>query len=167
MLAGLFAGCEGGGNASVASEAVAKTDDAKTFYAIKIGGTTARLQLAINLSEMQRGLMGRTDLGVDEGMVFIYGEPQRMSFWMRNTPTPLDIGFFDAQGVLKEVYPLYPYDETPVQSNGTALKYAVEMKQGWYKANGLKTGAKLDLTALAAAVRRRGENPDDMAIVVP
>lgn len=166
LLAGLAAGCEGGerSGAGASTAAVVTPDAAETFYAIKIGETTARLQLALNLREMQRGLMGRTDLGADDGMVFIYGEPQQMSFWMRNTPTALDIGFFDAEGVLKEVYPLYPYDETPVQSRGTALKYAVEMNQGWFKANGLRTGARLDLRALADAVRRRGQNPADMAI---
>lgn len=165
MLAGLAAGCEGGGRAGAASPAaVATPDAADTFYAIKIGETTARLQLALSLREMQRGLMERTNLGADEGMVFIYGEPQQMSFWMRNTPTALDIGFFDAEGVLKEVYPLYPYDETPVQSRGTALKYAVEMNQGWFKANGLRAGARLNLRALAEAVRARGAEPADMAI---
>lgn len=166
-LAVLLAGCEGGGQPSAAAETAPAPDAADTRYALKIGEKTASLQLAVNLREMQRGLMGRTDLGADDGMVFIYGEPQRMSFWMRNTPTPLDIGFFDARGVLKEVYQLYPYDETPVQSAGSELKYAVEMRQGWYRDNGVRTGARLDLAGLAAAVRRRGQNPNDMAITAP
>ncbi|WP_052361493.1 DUF192 domain-containing protein [Geminisphaera colitermitum] len=71
-------------------------------------------------AEQRHGLMGRTDLGNDDGTIFIYTLPQRMSFWMRDTPTPLDIGFFDKDGILREVYPLHPYDETPVFSKSRA-----------------------------------------------
>lgn len=118
-----------------------------------------RMQLAVRPAEMQRGLMQRTDLGKDDGMIFVYDKPQQMHFWMRNTPTPLDIGFFDGKGVLQEVYPLYPYDEKTVSSRGTQLQYALEMNQGWYRANGIQPGAQLDLTALGAALKERGFDP--------
>lgn len=156
-------GCEDGrdtdqgtGSASIRS--------AGTFFPIKLGGATARLQLALSMPEMQRGLMGRTDLGKDDGMIFIYAEPQQMSFWMRNTPTALDIGFFDSAGVLREVYPLYPHDEVPVQSRSQSLRYAVEMPRGWYRANGVNTGAKLELVALAKAVQARGYPPEALGL---
>jgi uncharacterized membrane protein (UPF0127 family) len=131
----------------------------RVFYPIKVGGKAVRLQLAVKRAEMEHGLMGRTDLKADEGMLFVYADPQRMSFWMRNTPTALDIGFFTADGILREVYPLYPFDETPVVSRHEALVYALEMKQGWFEFNGVKPGAQLDLEALAAALRARGESP--------
>jgi uncharacterized protein len=130
------------------------------YFPISVGGKAARMQLAVRPAEMQRGLMERRDLGPDDGMLFVYDRPQQMHFWMRNTPTPLDIGFFDARGVLQEVYPLHPYDETTVSSRGTAVQFALEMHQGWYRRNGLKPGAQLDLEALAAALKERGFNPD-------
>jgi uncharacterized protein len=105
---------------------------------------------------MQRGLMERRDLGRDDGMIFIYDRPQQMSFWMRNTPTPLDIGFFDASGTLQEIYPMHPFDERTVSSRSTQLQFALEMNQGWFSANGVKPGAKLDLKALADALKARG-----------
>ncbi len=165
-LAGLLTvtGCEGGGGAD-STQAEPAVLPASTFFPIKLGEVTARLQLALTMPEMQRGLMGRTDLGENDGMIFIYAEPQQMSFWMRNTPTPLDIGFFDAAGVLREVYPLYAYDETPVQSRSIALKYGVEMPQGWYRAHGVKSGDRLDLSALSAAVRARGGKPAVLGIL--
>lgn len=129
------------------------------FFPIQVGGRTVRMQLAVRNDEMQRGLMGRRDLGPDDGMIFVYERPQRMSFWMRNTPTALDIGFFGPGGVLEEVYPMYPFDETSVGSRGDRLQFALEMKQGWYREREVKPGAKLDLKALAAALKARGFEP--------
>ena len=57
------------------------------YFPIKVGGKTVRMQLAVREDEMQRGLMERRDLGKDDGMIFIYAKPQRLSFWMRNSPT--------------------------------------------------------------------------------
>jgi len=151
----LSIGCGRSDEATAAATHHAVTD----FYTIAVGAKTVRMQLAVKRAEMEHGLMGRTDLKTDEGMLFIYAEPQRMSFWMRNTPTPLDIGFFTADGTLKEIYPLYPFDETPVASRGEALVFALEMKQGWFEFNGVKPGAQLDLKALAVALRVRGFSP--------
>jgi len=129
------------------------------FFPIAVGGRTVRLQLAVRLPEMQRGLMERRDLGRDDGMIFVYERPQRLSFWMRNTPTPLDIGFFRPDGTLAEVYPLHPFDETPVASRGEDLQYAVEMNQGWFREHGVRPGARLDLDAVRTALRARGFDP--------
>jgi len=129
------------------------------FFPIAVGGKTVRMQLAVRSPEMQRGLMDRHDLGRDDGMIFIYESPQQMSFWMRNTPTPLDIGFFSPTGVLEEVYPLHPFDETAVASRTMRLQFALEMNQGWYRENGVKPGAQIDLKALVAALQARGFNP--------
>lgn len=129
------------------------------FFTIKLGGVPAKLQVAVHMTEMQRGLMARKNLGADEGMVFVYARPQQMSFWMHDTPAPLDIGFFDASGELREVYPLQPFDETTVRSYSQQLQFAVEMNQGWYAQHGVKPGAKLDTAALAAALRARGFSP--------
>lgn len=125
-------------------------------FEIKVGDRMVRMQLAVLEPEMQRGLMERLDLGADDGMLFVYVRPQRMSFWMHNTPLPLDIGFFNAEGELREIYPLHPFDEKPVASHGDALQFALEMNQGWFQANGVRPGAKLDLTALRAALQARG-----------
>lgn len=128
-------------------------------FAIKVGARSVQVQLAILPHEMQQGLMYRKSMGSDEGMIFLYDRPQQMGFWMRNTEIPLDIGYFDADGRLKEFYPLYPHDERPVQSLG-ARQFALEMNQGWFREHGLKVGDALDLKALAEAVRARGFKPE-------
>ncbi|MFZ5493786.1 MAG: DUF192 domain-containing protein [Verrucomicrobiota bacterium] len=132
-------------------------------FAIKVGARTVQAQVALLPLETQRGLMHRRSLGNDEGMLFVFDRTQPMSFWMRNTEIPLDIGYFDAGGVLREIYPMYPRDERPVASRGR-MQFALEMNQGWYRAAGVKPGDRLDLAAVAAAIRARGLKPADFGL---
>ncbi|MFI5357250.1 MAG: DUF192 domain-containing protein [Opitutales bacterium] len=154
LVAGLLAGC---GRKEPAAPAAPKT--VADFFTIQVGGRSVRMQLAVLNAEMERGLMERRNLGSDEGMIFIYQRPQRMSFWMHDTSTPLDIGFFDRSGTLVEVYPMQPFDETTVASRSEQLQFALEMNQGWYSANGVFPGATLDRAALVAALRARDFDP--------
>ena len=92
VVALVLAGCNKDGlDKPVAPKTVAD------FFPIKVGERTVRMQLAVLPAEQQLGLMFRRDLGPDDGMLFPYRAPQAMSFWMRNTLTPLDIGYFDAE----------------------------------------------------------------------
>jgi len=137
------------------------------YFAIRVGERTVRMQVAARPEEVQRGLMYRKSLGRDEGMLFVFTRPQQMGFWMRNTTLPLDIGYFDPAGELKEIYPLHPLDERSVTSRSRQLQFALEMNQGWYRENGVKPGAKLDLQAVAAALRDRGLDPTQAGLPRP
>lgn len=57
-----------------------------------------RVEVARTDSQQQRGLMERQTLGPDEGMIFPYNPPRMQSFWMKNTPLPLDIIFIGHDG---------------------------------------------------------------------
>ena len=149
-----LAGC---GQSEPAKPVVPKT--VADYFSIEVGGQPVRMQLAVLRHEMERGLMDRRDLGPNDGMMFLYLRPQKLSYWMRNTPLPLDIGFFNAAGELKEIYAMHPFDETPVASHSEAMQFALEMRQGWFKANGIRPGDKVDLKALAAALRERDIDP--------
>jgi uncharacterized membrane protein (UPF0127 family) len=157
-----FVGCEKAGSMAATSSSSVATSTPKSvadFFPIKVGDKVVRMQLAVRPAEMQRGLMERRDLGPDDGMIFVYDKPQQMSFWMRNTPTALDIGFFRVDGVLEEIYPMYPFDEKTVTSRSDRLHFALETNQGWFAANGVKPGVKIDVKALAAALKARGFDP--------
>lgn len=151
-----LSGCAKEKAANMLTVAATSPKSVADYFPIKVGDKTVRMQLAVRPGEMQRGLMERRDLGTDDGMLFVYEKPQALSFWMRNTPTALDIGFFNAAGVLEEIYPLHPFDETAVASRSSELQFALEMNQGWFQRNGVKPGAKLDRAALSDALRERG-----------
>lgn len=160
------AGCEGdvgraaGGGGETAREVKTVAD----YFEIRVGERVVRMQLAVTMAEMQQGLMGRRDLGEDDGMLFVYRQPQGMSFWMRNTPTPLDIGFFTADGVLREIYPLHPFDERPVEARRGDLLLALEVNRGWFQRAGVKPGAQLDLAGVRRGLEERGFDPGRFAL---
>ena len=166
-LALALAGCGEDKNAA-APAAAAAVKTASDYFTIKVGAEPVRMQLAVeqpdNSREMSRGLMGRRDLAEDQGMIFVFKNTRRMTFWMRNTPTPLDIGFFTKDGVLTEVRQMFPFDETTVFSARDDIQFALEMNQGWFARHNLKSGAQLDLKALAAALKARGFNPVDYGV---
>jgi uncharacterized membrane protein (UPF0127 family) len=167
-LAGATGGCGGRESAAAAAAAappsatpaVRGTQTVADYFALSVGGRKVRVQLAVTPPEMERGLMERTQLGPDDGMLFVYAQPQSMSFWMHDTPTALDLGYFGPDGVLAEVYPLYPFDERAVSSRSKRLQFALEMNQGWFSAHGVRAGAALDLAAVRAALAARGFAPE-------
>lgn len=133
-----------------------ETASADTYFPIRFGEATLKLQLALTTAEQQRGLMFRESLEEDHGMLFLFERPKKQGFWMQNTQLPLDIGYLDASGKLLEVHKLFPFDETPVASRSTDILIAVETNRGWYAENGISPGAQLDMEALKEAITRRG-----------
>ena len=128
-------------------------------FTIDVGGHPASLEVAVFPAEQGHGLMQRSDLGRDEGMIFVNPRPRSLSFWMRNTPEPLDIAYLAPDGAIAEIYQLLPFDERPVASHSDQLQFALEMPQGWFAANGIRAGARIDLKAVSAALKARGFDP--------
>jgi uncharacterized membrane protein (UPF0127 family) len=155
-------GCDRDRKSAPAANTAPKTVD--DHFAIRVGERTVSMQVAASHEEMEQGLMFRQSLGADEGMLFLYERPQQMNFWMHNTEIPLNIGFFDAGGELKETYEMYPRDEKTVSSHSRALQFALEMNPGWFARNGLRPGARLDLKAVAAALTDRGFKPEEFGL---
>ncbi len=141
------------------SEAAPVVKTVLDHFAIGVGGHRAQLQLAVLQAEQERGLMQRPDLGRDEGMLFVNAAPTSLSFWMRNTPEPLDIGYLTRDGVVAEVYDLLPFDERAVVSHSDQLQFALEMPKGWFAANGIRAGSRIDMKAVAEALKARGFDP--------
>lgn len=89
-----------------------------------------RVELARTGPEQEKGLMFRTSMGPDEGMVFPMHPPRPASFWMRNTVIGLDLIFVGADGrILNIAAKAIPYDETPLSSAGP-VKGVLELNAG-------------------------------------
>ncbi len=107
---------------------------------IKVGHLDLEVELALTTEQRARGLMYRDN--VENGMLFVYDQARVLSFWMRNTKVPLDIAYIKADWTIEPVQFLYPYDEKGKKSQGPAIG-ALEMPQGWFKAQGLAAGTKI------------------------
>jgi uncharacterized membrane protein (UPF0127 family) len=99
-----------------------------------------KVEVAATFGEQERGLMFRTAMGEDEGMIFPMDPPRRTAFWMKNTVIPLDIIFIGADHkVLNVAANAVPYDPTPLPSTGDAAA-VLELVGGRAAAIGLKAG---------------------------
>ncbi|WP_295045590.1 DUF192 domain-containing protein [uncultured Paracoccus sp.] len=79
------------------------------------GPVAVQVELADDDAERARGLMFRRTLPKGHGMLFVYGSPRPVSFWMRNTYIPLDLVFLDQSGVIRHIHRnARPLDETPI-----------------------------------------------------
>ena len=116
------------------------------------GGASQRLCLlhADTGQQAQRGLMGVTDrsLGGCDGMAFTIGEDTREPFWMRNTPLPLSVAYFDADGRLVSTADMAPCGDHPFCRRyppARPYRYAVETLRGELPRLGIVRGARLTL----------------------
>ena len=116
---------------------------------LMIGDAIVTVEIADTLFSQNRGLMGRTELPSDHGMLFVYDKPDILSFWMRNTLIPLSIGFFDEDKTLIKID-----DMTPPLSKSCPLRlykspapaqYALEVPKGWFKDHKIAPGMKFTL----------------------
>jgi len=92
--------------------------------------------------ERARGLMGRKHLAEDEGMLFIFEKEDYHSFWMKDTLLPLSIAFIDRGGKILKIADMEPLtlDSHPPPK---PILYALEMRKGWFSANGIGVGEVL------------------------
>lgn len=132
------------------------------YFSLGINNNNFFAQIAVSPEELSQGLMFRNNLDKNHGMLFAFEHPQRVSFWMKNVPIPLDIGYFDSNGRLTEIYSLFPNDASLVLSKSDNIQYALEMNKGWFRGNNIKTGDYLDLDEIIRYISLR-ENYNNLA----
>ncbi|CAN7480124.1 DUF192 domain-containing protein [Trinickia sp. LjRoot230] len=98
--------------------------------------------VAANDPDREQGLMYRTALAPNEGMLFVFDENAVHCFWMKNTLIPLSIAFMRADGTITDI------DEMQAETTNNHCPrnngvYALEMSRGWFTAKGIKPGMKV------------------------
>jgi uncharacterized membrane protein (UPF0127 family) len=106
---------------------------------------TVRLEVAADPAARARGLMGRTEVPPGRGMVFLYPDDVRESFWMKDTLVPLSIAFVAADGRVVSVAEMAPCraDPCPTYAPAGPYRYAVELRAGAFPAAGVGAGDRV------------------------
>lgn len=143
----LVPGCKGGeaGDAAATAQAAARA-----VVTIESAGTkhVFKVEIARTAAEQQRGLMYRTDIPADGGMLFAPypaggGAPREASFWMKDTPTSLDIIFIRADGTIARIAEnTVPLSEAQIPS-GEPVAAVLEILGGKAAELGISPGDKV------------------------
>ena len=120
---------------------------------VELAGQHFSVEIADTDAAREHGLMDRTQMPADHGMLFLMGEVDDHHFWMRNTLIPLDIVFIASDltiaGIVADAKPL---DLTSRGVDKPSL-YVLEVNGGWMAAHGIGAGAKVTFANVEAAAR--------------
>jgi uncharacterized protein len=108
------------------------------------GSPRLKIEVARTPEERGRGLMGRQVLDPDSGMLFVYQQPSRSRFWMKDTLIPLSIAFIAADGTVLGILDMQPETEESHGSDQPYI-YALEANQGWFAQHGVAVGQRASI----------------------
>lgn len=120
--------------------------------AVTIGSKNFTLEVAADFAAREQGLMNRTKMDNDRGMIFIFAHSGIYKFWMKDTKIPLDLLFLAASGKVLHIVTLQPEDLTGFENYKPAL-YVVELNAGVAKSLNLNAGDTITLPAKLPAAR--------------
>ena len=117
----------------------------RDIVAVTADGVRHIIHAEIALTDEQRthGLMYRTEMPEDHGMLFVFPVAQPLGFWMRNTLISLDMVFLNEDGLVSFIHKnAIPQDETIIESRGPVSR-VLELNGGTAERMGLKVGDRL------------------------
>jgi hypothetical protein len=112
-------------------------------YRVTVGYTTVYAEAADTPAQREMGLMNRTYLNEDAGMLFIFQTQQQQGFWMKNMRFPLDVVFITADKHVLEIYASVPpctSDPCALYTSSAPIQYALEVNAGFAARNGIASG---------------------------
>ncbi|WEN15135.1 DUF192 domain-containing protein [Rhodanobacter sp. AS-Z3] len=132
------------------------THSAATPGTVMLNGHRFRVELATNDASRRRGLMMRTALAADHGMLFVFPVIGPQGFWMKNTLIPLDMLYFDENRRLVSVQrdvPPCKADPCPTYPSAAPAIYVLELPAGTASRLGFKPGDVMSIDADIGPVR--------------
>ena len=109
---------------------------------ISAGMHVITAQVAMSPEQRQIGLMLRKEMRQQEGMIFVFEQPAKQCFWMKNTLLPLTAAFLADDGRIVNLVDMKP-QSLDAHCSDEPVRYVLEMNQGWFAKKGIKAGNKL------------------------
>lgn len=112
---------------------------------VSINSIAVTVELAVTDAQKEKGLMFRDRVPEGTGMLFVYFEDRQLTFWMKNTKVPLSIAYIASDGTIVDIFDMTPYSLAGVSSS-RSVRYALEVRQGWFKDYNITVGDSVDLS---------------------
>jgi uncharacterized membrane protein (UPF0127 family) len=127
--------------------------DSSNAASVILAGHRFSVEVAETPAEQAHGLMDRTSMPADHGMLFVFGENAPLTFWMKNTLIPLDMLFFDSQYRLVAIQAnAQPCRSTPCRlyPSGVPARYVLEVNAATAARIGARQGNVIKISRLPA-----------------
>jgi uncharacterized membrane protein (UPF0127 family) len=111
--------------------------------------TQLHVDIASDDATRERGLMGVTDLGSDDGMAFVWDSPTDATFWMKDTLIPLSIAFVGQDGRVISIREMTPCTADPCETYGADAPYttALEANANWFEDHHVEVSDPMTLSS--------------------
>lgn len=110
---------------------------------LQIAQKTIQVEIADTESTRRLGLMHRTSLAKDHGMLFIFNDSNWHCFWMKNTLMPLSIAFIDEKNTIIDIQDMQARSLESI-CPPQKVNQALEMELGWFESNNINIGEKIE-----------------------
>ena len=111
------------------------------------------VELAVTPRQREQGLMNRSEMAEDHGMLFAFGETRQVFMWMKDTFIPLDMLFIGKDGKVRKVHEnAEPLSESIIDSGGP-IDFVLELNAGTAKRLGIRAGNRVE-NALMETLRK-------------
>lgn len=117
---------------------------------LSIGINLINAEVAANDAQRQQGMMYRTSMASNAGMIFVFDDVNSQCMWMKNTLIPLSVAFIDANGRIVNIEDMQP-ETLDSHCSKRPVKYALEMNLGWFAKRNIKPGTIVDGLVTPAA----------------
>jgi len=111
-----------------------------TSMKLWLGPEEMNAELALTFAQQEAGMMFRTNMEENAGMLFPLASTQRAAFWMKNCPLPLSVAYINPEGVIEEIRDMQPQDTNNIISASANIRFALETPQGWFTRHQIKPG---------------------------
>ena len=108
-----------------------------------LGPEELTAEMAVTGQQIRTGMMFRTNVAENEGMIFALPQTEQAAFWMKNCFVPLSVAYISPEGVILEIHDLEPQNTNSVIAASNNIRFALETKQGWFQRHHLGPGAAI------------------------
>ena len=112
---------------------------------VSINGHDLFVELAYTPDTRSCGLSNRYTLGGNNGMLFLFPNTDKRTFWMKNTHIPLSIAFMDDAGRIVMIHQMEADQTSTTYHSFQPARYALEVNQGWFILHGIKPGDRVEM----------------------
>jgi len=113
---------------------------------VSINGQDLFVELAYTPDTRSCGLSNRSTLKQNNGMLFLFSNTRKRTFWMKDTHMPLSIAFVDDTGHIVTIHQMEADQTNTTYPSFQSVRYALEVNRGWFALHGIKIGDRVEMT---------------------